>query len=214
MAATAGATGAAATAAAMRTVSARAERSLEAAGAGVEISAAEAAADDGAPAWPAPAAPAVVSTFLRFLTHDGAACADAGASLRTPVAGAAAATSESVVSSAADRRELRALRGFSATAKATERRRRFGSILNERRKCLHVHAQGKREAESRSVELSVLFPRGWCRSSCAARTHASRLLVRSSRLPPVFAPHSRSIRNRICLPCQLAADPRAHSRGA
>ena len=116
----------------MRTVSARAERSLEAAGAGVEISAAEAAADDGAPAWPAPAAPAapaVVSTFLRFLTHDGAACADAGASLRTPVAGAAAATSESVVSSAADRRELRTLRGFSATAKATERRRRFTSIL-------------------------------------------------------------------------------------
>ena len=50
--------------------------------------------------------------------------------MRTPVAGAAAATSESVVSSAADRRELRALRGFSATAKATERRRRFASILN------------------------------------------------------------------------------------
>ena len=96
--------------------------------------AAEAATDDGAPAWPAPAAPAapaVVSTFLRFLTHDGAACADAGASLRTPVAGAAAATSESVVSSATDRHELRALRGFSATAKATERRR-LATIL-------HIH---------------------------------------------------------------------------
>lgn len=161
MAATAGATGAAATAAAMRTVSARAERSLEAAGAGVEISAAEAAADDGAPAWPAPAAPAVVSTFLRFLTHDGAACADAGASLRTPVAGAAAATSESVVSSAADRRELRALRGFSATAKATERRR-LATILH-----IHhilavvledpIHTHG---GEGRGL-CGVLFAGGW-----------------------------------------------------
>ena len=182
MAATAGATGAAATAAAMRTVSARAERSLEAAGAGVEISAAEAAADDGAPAWPAPAAPAVVSTFLRFLTHDGAACADAGASLRTPVAGAAAATSESVVSSAADRRELRALRGFSATAKATERRRRFGSILNERRKCLHVHARGKREAEPICGAVGTLS--AWvvsielrCENACITITGTSQIIT-------------------------------------
>ena len=80
--------------------------------------------------------------------------------MRTPVAGAAAATSESVVSSAADRRELRALRGFSATAKATERRRRFASILScfERRKILHVHTRGEHgKRKSRSMELSGPF---------------------------------------------------------
>jgi hypothetical protein len=187
MAATAGATGAAATAAAMRTVSARAERSLEAAGAGVEISAAEAAADDGAPAWPAPAAPAVVSTFLRFLTHDGAACADAGASLRTPVAGAAAATSESVVSSAADRRELRALRGFSATAKATERRRRFASILNRAAEMPSRSHPGRNTGSGnpdlwscRVLSVCVVSIELRCENACIITCHITTSLFRTS----------------------------------